>query len=80
MNTKLVLVGVILAVSVSLGIYFATSTSEAPSQTILDTPSLTGTIQIGGLFPLTRSLSNLGEAARAGANLAVIDFNEYLEK
>jgi len=51
------------------------------SQTILDTgSSLTGTIPIGGLFPLTGSLSNLGEDARAGANLAVIDFNEYLEK
>jgi branched-chain amino acid transport system substrate-binding protein len=81
MNTKLLLAGVILAVSVSLGIYFATATNEISSQTIMDTnSSLTGTIQIGGLFPLTGSLSNLGEDARAGANLAVIDFNEYLEK
>ena len=56
-------------------------TNEISPQTILDTnSSLTGTIQIGGLFPLTGSLSNLGEDARAGANLAVIDFNEYLEK
>jgi len=58
MYTKLVIVGVILAVLVSLGVYFATTTNEISSQTILDTgSSLTGTIQIGGLFPLTGSLS-----------------------
>ncbi len=42
--------------------------------------SLTGTIHIGGLFPLTGTLSNLGEDGRAGANLAVINFNNYLDE
>ncbi len=37
MNTKLVMAGAILAVSVSLGIYFATAANEISSQTILDT-------------------------------------------
>ena len=37
MNTKWVMVGAIFAVSVSLGVYFATATNEISSQTILDT-------------------------------------------
>jgi len=37
MNKKWAIAGAILAVSVSLGAYFATATNEVSSQTILDT-------------------------------------------
>ncbi len=36
MNTKWLMAGAILAVSVSLGVYFATAANEISSQTILD--------------------------------------------
>ena len=42
--------------------------------------TLNGTIVIGALHAITGSLSDIGGEARVGANLAVSDFNEYLEK
>jgi len=82
------IIGSLVIVSVVIGIIIITIPFDSPGSeltTNVTSPtnntisSLTGTIHIGGLFPLTGSLSNLGEDSRAGANLAVIDFNEYLE-
>jgi len=53
--------------------------TDTSSPTTADT-SLSGTIHIGGIFPLSGSLSNLGEDGRAGASLAITDFNEFLEE
>ena len=88
-KNKIKIIASLLSVSVIIGIIIFTVLFDSPeselttvvSPTINNTQySLTGTIHIGGLFPLTGGLSNLGEDTRAGANLAVIDFNEYLEK
>lgn len=38
----------------------------------------TGTIQIGGLFPLTGNLASIGEQLKVAAELAVDDLNAYL--
>jgi len=52
---------------------------EMPIATeITDIPK--STIHIGGIFPLSGTLSNLGEDGRAGANLAIYDFNKFLEE
>lgn len=88
-KNKIKIITSLLSVSVIIGIIIFTVPFDSPESelTTVVSPttnntlsSLTGTIHIGGLVPLTGSLSNLGEDARAGANLAVIDFNEYLEK
>ena len=88
-KNKIKIIASLLSVSVIIGIIIFTVLFDSPESelTTVVSPttnnthsSLTGTIHIGGLVPLTGSLSNLGEDARAGANLAVIDFNEYLEK
>ena len=88
-KNKIKIIASLLSVSVIIGIIIFTVLFDSPeselttvvSPTINNTQySLTGTIHIGGLFPLTGGLSNLGEDTRAGANLAVIDFNEYLKK
>ena len=88
-KNKIKIIASLLSVSVIIGIIIFTVPFDSPESelTTVVSPttnntrsSLTGTIHIGGLVPLTGSLSNLGEDARAGANLAVIDFNEYLEK
>lgn len=39
-----------------------------------------GTVQIGGLFPLTGDLASIGQQLRVAAELAVGDFNEYLHE
>ncbi|HUT06958.1 MAG TPA: ABC transporter substrate-binding protein [Nitrosopumilaceae archaeon] len=79
----------LVLVSVVIGIIVFTVPFDSPSPELTanvssltnnTSSSLTGIVQIGGLFPLTGSLSNLGEDSRAGAHLAVIDFNEHLEK
>lgn len=41
--------------------------------------ALNGTIVVGALHAITGSLSDIGGEARVGVNLAVSDFNEYLE-
>ena len=88
-KNKIKIIASLLSVSVIIGIIIFTVPFDSPESelTTVVSPttnntqySLTGTIHIGGLFPLTGGLSNLGEDTRAGANLAVIDFNEYLEK
>ena len=88
-KNKIKIIASLLSVSVIIGIIIFTVLFDSPESelTTVVSPttnntqySLTGTIHIGGLFPLTGGLSNLGEDTRAGANLAVIDFNEYLEK
>ena len=88
-KNKIKIIASLLSVSVIIGIIIFTVPFDSPESelTTVVSPttnntqySLTGTIRIGGLFPLTGGLSNLGEDTRAGANLAVIDFNEYLEK
>ena len=40
--------------------------------------SVTGTVQIGGLFPLSGELASIGTELRVAAELAVDDFNAYL--
>ena len=40
--------------------------------------SVTGTVQIGGLFPLSGELASIGTELRVAADLAVDDFNVYL--
>ena len=40
--------------------------------------SVTGTVQIGGLFPLSGELASIGLELRGAADLAVADFNAYL--
>ena len=40
--------------------------------------SLTGTVTIGALLPLTGEVSSIGADMRAAADLAVNDFNDYL--
>jgi len=80
---SLVLVSVVIGIIVFTVPFDSPSlelTANVPSLTNNTSSSLTGIVQIGGLFPLTGSLSNLGEDSRAGAHLAVIDFNEHLEK
>ena len=42
--------------------------------------SITGPVQIGGLFPLSGDLSSFGPIIRAAAELAVEDFNAYLDE
>ena len=88
-KNKIKIIVSLLSVSVIIGIIIFTVLFDSPESelTTVVSPttnntqySLTGTIHIGGLFPLTGGLSNLGEDTRAGANLAVIDFNEYLKK
>ena len=88
-KNKIKIIASLLSVSVIIGIIIFTVLFDSPESelTTVVSPttnntqySLTGTIHIGGLFPLTGGLSNLGEDTRAGANLAVIDFNEYLKK
>lgn len=42
--------------------------------------SITGPVQIGGLFPLSGGLSSFGPFIQAAAELAVEDFNAYLDE
>lgn len=88
-KNKIKIIASLLSVSIIIGIIIFAVLFDSPESelTTVVSPttnntqySLTGTIHIGGLFPLTGGLSNLGEDTKAGANLAVIDFNEYLEK
>ena len=43
-----------------------------------DDTTISGTVQIGGLFPLTGNLESIGAQLRTAAELAVEDYNEYL--
>jgi len=86
-KTKIKIIASLLSVIIGIIIFTVLFDSPESELTTVVSPttnntqySLTGTIHIGGLFPLTGGLSNLGEDTKAGANLAVIDFNEYLEK
>ena len=43
-----------------------------------DDTTISGTVQIGGLFPLTGDLASVGTQLKVAAELAVDDYNEYL--
>lgn len=45
-----------------------------------DNRLVNGTVQIGGLFPLTGDLASIGQQLMVAAELAVADFNEYLHE
>jgi len=53
--------------------------TAAGSGSVLPAASPTGTVTIGGLFPLTGVLSRIGENSAEVAKLAAADVNEWLE-
>ena len=63
----------LIAAAPILGVYAQTGDS-------MDSMMLTGTITIGGLFPLTGDASSIGTDTREAALLAVEDFNAYLSE
>lgn len=73
-------------ITVTIAAMFAiTLTSGAFAQTddkmmMMDDTPLSGPITIGGLFPLTGEISDTGAQIQAAAELAVEDFNAYLEE
>lgn len=73
-------------ITVTIAAMFAiTLTSGAFAQTddkmmMMDDTPLSGPITIGGLFPLTGGISSTGVQIKAAAELAVEDFNAYLEE
>ncbi len=74
----------ILTVTI-VAMFAITLTSGAFAQTddkmmMMDGTPLSGPITIGGLFPLTGQISSSGLGVHAAAELAVEDFNAYLEE
>ncbi len=75
----------ILTVTIA-AMFAVTLTSGAFAQTddsmmmMMDGTPLSGTITIGGLFPLTGDISSIGIQMQAASELAVEDFNAYLEE
>ncbi|MYB30240.1 MAG: ABC transporter substrate-binding protein [Cenarchaeum sp. SB0663_bin_5] len=74
----------ILTVTI-VAMFAITLTSSAFAQTddkmmMMDSTPLSGTITIGGLFPLTGDISSIGIQMQAASELAVEDFNAYLEE
>lgn len=73
-------------ITVTIAAMFAiTLTSGAFAQTddkmmMMDDTPLSGPITIGGLFPLTGQISSTGLEVKAATELAVEDFNAYLEE
>lgn len=63
------------------GAYAQTSDdSMMEGDSMMMSSTLTGPVQIGGLFPLSGDLSSFGPFIRASAELAVADFNAYLDE
>ena len=72
--TKITLMAAaLIAAAPILGVYAQTGDS-------MDSMMLTGTVTIGGLFPLTGDASSIGTDTREAALLAVEDFNAYLSQ
>ncbi|MXX21262.1 MAG: ABC transporter substrate-binding protein [Cenarchaeum sp. SB0661_bin_35] len=85
MTLKYDLCSMIKILTVTIVTMFAiTLTSSAFAQTddkmMMDGTPLSGPINIGGLFPLTGDISSTGIQIHAAAELAVEDFNTYLEE
>ncbi len=78
-----VAVGIFVAISMSTELEPVMTEPESvvtESEPVMPaSASLEGTVNIGLLFPLTGDLASQGEEDRIAAQLAVDDFNEYLE-
>lgn len=61
-----------------LGAHAQTDENTTEDDSMMMMADLSGTVTIGGLFPLTGDSSSIGVHTRAAADLAVEDFNAYL--
>lgn len=76
---KTILTIAVLAVLVPvIGAHAQTDGNATEDDSMMMMADLSGTVTIGGLFPLTGDSSSIGEHTRAAAVLAVEDFNAYL--
>ncbi len=78
----------IVAIIIGIGIGYGlggSNTEPGDSATVtdstsLETPRLSGEVNIGLILPLTGDLATHGEENWEGSKLAVVDFNKHLEK
>lgn len=78
-----IVVALLVGLGPAVGAYAQTEGQTASDDTpadvaVVTNSSLTETVAIGGLFPLTGDFSTFGLQMRAAMELAVADFNDYL--
>ena len=77
----IIIIGVAVAISIAATVGLLSDMNMTMEEPAMDMDSeLTGTVTIGLLMPLTGDLSSQGEQRRIAAELAVDDFNNYLQE